>query len=262
MLAMQQTLSLPMYKIGAVRAAYGRIEDWLANALSQRLGTQITAQSAIENPLVEGSLVITQVCGYPYVHELRDTWLAVATPTFSFLPSDPPGHYHSVIIAPRDTRGDIRALSQGVIAVSERRSQSGHHALIQKLAEEGVKQSAKANRVLETGSHAQSLRAVALAEAQLAAVDAVSFHLLKHSEPTLCAKVREVARTPPTPGLPIVLRRDMLHLRPHLLELLQSKLGSPDAVDVGWSGWATGLDYEVLRLRSEAAASKGWKPLI
>jgi ABC-type phosphate/phosphonate transport system substrate-binding protein len=56
---------------------------------------------------------------------------------------------------------------------------------------------------LETGAHRLSARAVAEGQADLAALDALTWRMIQRWEP-MAGHLREVARTAPTPGLPFI----------------------------------------------------------
>ncbi|MGI9333827.1 MAG: PhnD/SsuA/transferrin family substrate-binding protein, partial [Gammaproteobacteria bacterium] len=59
-------------------------------------------------------------------------------------------------------------------------------------------------RAVETGAHVESLGAVARAEADVAAIDAVVWGLLERHRPHALAGVRVLKRTVPAPALPYV----------------------------------------------------------
>lgn len=260
-----------MYQIGAARPAYARLGEALGELLSELLGEQVTysdtaLDARVHGELIDGEsmdgerLILTQVCGFPFEHTLKDRWTLVGTPSFSCLPNDPPGHYHSVLIAPAQDHRSLMALCSDTVAVSEALSQSGHHGLLQHLVMAGA--SSPPLRVIQTGSHANSLRAVALAEASLASLDAISFHLLGLSNPALVKKVRIVAETQPVPGLPLVVRAPFAHVQPRLAEALQTWVDAGFTRDVGWSSFETGLDYSELRRRRRDALQAGWDSLL
>jgi len=60
------------------------------------------------------------------------------------------------------------------------------------------------NAVILTGSHAASLDAVIGDEADIAAVDCVTYALLKRLSPTSLAQVRVIGFTAQTPSLPLI----------------------------------------------------------
>ena len=248
-----------MYQIGAAREAYAWLGSRLAHRASEILGLEVEyADTQLPD---DPDLVLTQVCGFPFQHQLRGPWVVLATPSFRQLADVPPGHYRSVLIAGRD---DVRTLDElrcGVVAVSESMSQSGHHALLQHLSRSGLMPQ-KPAQVLATGAHARSVRAVAEGEAQLAAIDAVTFHLLSQAEPKICQRVRVLDKTEAAPGLPIIVRREFASRRAKLLEALEYLLRLPEASIVGWQQWTTDLDYAELTRRRDDAAARGWGSLI
>jgi ABC-type phosphate/phosphonate transport system substrate-binding protein len=69
-------------------------------------------------------------------------------------------------------------------------------------------------RFVETGGHRASIKAVAAGQADLAAIDAVTWELALRHEPA-AASLRVIDTTKPTPGLPYIcaLGRDAAPLR-------------------------------------------------
>jgi ABC-type phosphate/phosphonate transport system substrate-binding protein len=58
--------------------------------------------------------------------------------------------------------------------------------------------------IVVTGSHGGSLRAVADGDADIAAIDCVTFALIVRAQPELCARVAVVTQTPASPCLPFI----------------------------------------------------------
>jgi ABC-type phosphate/phosphonate transport system substrate-binding protein len=65
-----------------------------------------------------------------------------------------------------------------------------------------------ANQVTVSGGHLQSLEAVVNEGADLAAVDAVTYHHIAMTYPSLVAKVSIIEQTDWTVGLPFICHRD------------------------------------------------------
>lgn len=152
------------------------------------------------------ALVLAHCCGLPYRARLHPRVALVATPDYA-LPGCPPGYYNSVILARQSPLP-----ARPTIAVNDPLSQSGWAALHRWLADRGLTHGA----VVMTGAHAQSARAVAEGKADLAAIDAQSWrHILRYdrADPAL-----EIARTPPTPGLPLITAQDPAPLRAALTQ--------------------------------------------
>ena len=188
--------SLPMYDREETRAAHDRLWALIRDALpgapdSLTRGTNLWDDW--ENP----DLLLSQTCSLPYRAKLHDKVQLVGTPIHD-LPC-PSGTYYSVIIAHSDDpRRNFADFNHASLAINDPLSQSGY-AAPQALAEQ-QKISLKVTE--ETGSHQASFEAVAAGKADLAALDAVTWHLL--TQHALKPSVRIVTKTPPTPALPYI----------------------------------------------------------
>ncbi len=146
------------------------------------------------------ALVLSQTCGYPFRARLHGRVTLVGTPDYA-LPGCPPGYYHSVFVARADDPRGLPALAEGRLAFNEALSQSGWAAPAHHLLSLGL----MPRPMLKTGGHRLSAAAVAEGRADLAALDAVTWALIRRHD-TFAATLREVARTTPTPGLPLIAR--------------------------------------------------------
>ncbi|WP_425045596.1 phosphate/phosphite/phosphonate ABC transporter substrate-binding protein [Primorskyibacter sp. S87] len=142
------------------------------------------------------SLLLSQTCGYPYRARLHGKVTLLGTPDYG-LPDCPPGYYYSVFVVAADNRvTSPNELLSGCFAFNDALSQSGWAAPRTYF---GVTPA----RLLETGSHAASAQAVAENHAQMAALDAVTWEILKAHDP-VARDLRVIARTQPTPALPYI----------------------------------------------------------
>ncbi len=194
--------SLGMYDRPETAAATDRF--WAAireNLRAQGLAAPDTltrGEGAFWPAWEDPALVLSQTCGYPFRARLHRRVTLVGTPDYG-LPGCPPGHYCSVFVARADDPRDLAALAEGRFAFNEVLSQSGWAAPAQHMLSLGM----TPRPVLMTGSHRASAAAVAADEADLAALDAVTWALIRRHDP-LAAGLREVARTAPSPGLPLI----------------------------------------------------------
>jgi len=187
--------ALPMYDRpeigGATDVFWGLIRD----ALRARGGAAPEALARGGDPWTiwqDPSLVLSQTCGLPFRARLHDKVALVATPDYG-LPGCPSGYYNSVIIA---RPGPLPHRPR--LAINDPLSQSGWAALVAWIAAKNIAR----GPVTVTGAHAASARAVAEGLADLAAIDAQTWRLLLRyagADPAF-----EIARTPPTPGLPLI----------------------------------------------------------
>ncbi|MBZ0127583.1 MAG: PhnD/SsuA/transferrin family substrate-binding protein [Rhodobacteraceae bacterium] len=144
-------------------------------------------------------LVFSQTCGRPFRQVLHAQVQLVGTPDYG-LKDCPPGHYRSAFISrARDPRTDLAAFRDATFAFNEVSSQSGWAAPQVHAAGLGF----TFTDCLETGGHVASARAVADGRADIAALDAMTWELVKRYED--CAgDLRVLGWTTPTPGLPYI----------------------------------------------------------
>ncbi|MNP36128.1 ABC transporter, phosphonate, periplasmic substrate-binding protein [compost metagenome] len=129
-------------------------------------------------------------------------------------------HYRSFLVARDADAGKTLADFRGQRAVSNSvDSQSGYNALRKMVAPLSV-QGRFFSETRLSGSHRQSLVALAERSADIAAIDCVTWALLQRHEPDVLKSLSVVGETSPTPGLPLItagdastieLLRDALH---------------------------------------------------
>lgn len=203
----------------------------------------LTFGQPLEEVWLDPKLLIGHTCGWPYISKLRDKVALVGR--FNFATEDcPPGHYNSVFIAPKNSElnsPDDLSGSDPSIAVNGTGSQSGFRVL-----REVVENIESSERLIVTGSHRDSIYAIADGEAELAAIDAVTWELAKAYEPAV-EDVKIIGRSSPKPGLPLITANANHELVPQLFDAIRC------AVDV--AGHPLGIqsflpardsDYEVL----------------
>ena len=149
-------------------------------------------------------LIFGQTCGYPYVTQLRGKTVLVATPVYAF--SGCEGASHASLIVADGRRGDrsLVDFAGARAAINARDSNSGMN-----LFRAAVAPLANGNpffrQIVVTGSHEASLAAVSAGDADITAIDCVSFALLRRGQPELTERVAIIARTPLSPVLPFVM---------------------------------------------------------
>lgn len=157
--------------------------------------------------LLDPGLLIGQTCGYPLMTRYRNRLVPVCVAAFD-VPGCQGKLYRSHFIVNSDS--GIASLADchgGVLAFNAPDSNSGMNVLRHALAGLGAR-AGFFSRVIETGAHAASVAAVAAGSADLAAIDCVSFHLLGERNPALLERVRIIASSRPTCGLPFVVPRE------------------------------------------------------
>lgn len=190
---------LPMYLRPETEPAldlfWGIIRDGLVArgaALAEDLPEALEAPESLWGLWESPELILAQCCSLPWRGRLRGK-VAYVTTLDHGLPGCPAGYYNSVVV----TRP--AGVPEGVLAYNSRNSQSGWAAAREVIgAGHG-----RADRVLSTGAHVASARAVAEGRADWACIDAQTWAMMQRWEP-VAAELEEHVRTEPTPGLPLI----------------------------------------------------------
>jgi ABC-type phosphate/phosphonate transport system substrate-binding protein len=194
--------SLPMYDRPENAAAHDAFWALVRDRLRAR---GIAAPDALDRAThhMDGwarpDLVLGQICNLPYRAQFRDRVTVIGAADYG-LPDTPPGHYHSVFVvraddparSPQECAGYAMAFNEGL-------SQSGWGAPSDWAAAHGLTLHPR----LHTGGHVASLQAVATGQADLAAIDAISFRNFLRWVPAARA-VRVIGRTHSSPGMTFI----------------------------------------------------------
>lgn len=191
--------SLPMYDRPETAAANDALWAGIRAALPWDTPAALTRGGDLWDQWQSPDLILSQTCGYPYRARLHGTVQLVGTPDHA-LPGCPPGHYNSVLVVRvDDPRTDLAAFANARFAFNEPLSQSGWAAPQNHAAGLGF----AFDTLVQTGGHNLSARAVAEGQADIAAIDALTWALIQRHD-AYAADLREIARTAPTPTLPLI----------------------------------------------------------
>jgi ABC-type phosphate/phosphonate transport system substrate-binding protein len=227
--------SLAMYHYPWTAAAHDRLWVLIRDGLRMR---GITAPDALDRTIghmeawARPDLTLSQICNLPYRARFQGKVTLIAACDYG-LEGAGPGLYYSVLLVRRDD--PARTLSEAAgypMAINEPLSQSGWGAPAQFAAAQGL----RLNPVLRTGTHAQSMQAVAEGRADLAALDAISFRNFCGHNP-FADRVRILARTHTSPGMTMITRagEDPAPYRAAIAEAI-ARLPAPDRQALGLRG--------------------------
>ncbi len=171
--------SFPWYDLPSVRWANDAI--WRAVGL----GGALDRATPVEEQWRSDELIVSQACGLDLF--LADAPIEpVLAAVFELDCAD--GSYYSYLVGARE----------GVAAVNSLSSRSGFTALLTVC---------EPRSLIVTGSHQASLAAVREGRADLACIDAVTWHILERDQPEAICDVAVLERTCPAPAPPYVVRR-------------------------------------------------------
>lgn len=148
-------------------------------------------------------LILAQTCGMPYRTVLYPHVALVGTLDHG-VAECPAGYYRSVLVVHRDDlRRAFADFDGAALAYNEAMSQSGWAAVHTHADRAGIRLRAGPC----TGAHHASARLVADGRAEIAAIDAVSWALMRRHD-DFAQRLRVIDRTDPTPGLPLITAAD------------------------------------------------------
>ena len=152
----------------------------------------------------EGRLMLGQMCGMNFSRNVT----RIPGYLGSFVLAEkgvPAGYYHSVIIASKKLENisiDDLPIHELRAAHSEKDSYSGRFALYQALG--GSPTPCAFGRVSYTGAHRGTLAAISSGQADIGAIDCLTWHMLQFACPEQVAKVKIIGTSPPVPAPPLV----------------------------------------------------------
>jgi ABC-type phosphate/phosphonate transport system substrate-binding protein len=257
--------ALPMYDLPALQWA----TDALWAALAVRLPgapATLTRDRPLETIWNDPDLLLAQTCGYPLVTSLAGKVQVVATPQYDAPGCEGPLYRSAIIVRRDDPAAALRDLAGRRAAVNAADSNSGMNLFRRQVADlaEGSRFFAE---TIITGSHLASVKAVASAGSDVAAIDAVTWALLAAAEPEAVGALRVLAWTRPTPGLPLITsaQTDAATLST-VRGALDAVIVDPELVEaraaLRLSGFAPPPDYGVILEIEREAVALGYAELV
>ena len=198
---------LPMYDFEEVRAA----TDALWGGIAQRVPNApaaLTRGGDLYGVWTDPGLLLAQTCGFPLVTALKRRVRVVATPRYAAEGCEGAWYRSAIVVRDGDPARGMADLRGRRCAVNGMDSNSGM-SLLRGAVSDFVDASQRffATTVL-TGAHVQSLRAVAEGEADVAAIDCVTWALLGRMRPAAVAGLRVLGWSGASPGLPLITALD------------------------------------------------------
>ena len=145
------------------------------------------------------NLVLSQTCGMPYRKWLHPNVTLIGTPDFDLL-GCPKGYYRSAfIVRKNDPHNALTDYKDANFTYNQDFSQSGYAAAFAHLKPLGFWFKNRS----QSHQHLASARAVAESRADIAALDAVTWRLIRKYE-DFAHNLRVLTWTKPTPGLPYI----------------------------------------------------------
>ena len=256
---MTWTAALPMYNVSA---RIGQAYEALLVALAEEAGQVAALESPSDLPAFwrRRDLLLSQTCGYPYMTQLRGAVTLVATPCYDFAGCSG-SDYSSVIVVREQAEVDVLADAIGLVAVvNDLNSNSGMNVLrhaVAPLARGGR----FFGRVIQSGSHAASVRMVRQGAADIAAVDCVTWGYLAREDSGALRGLKVLRYSVASPGLPLIAgggveEELVLRLRGALLRPNARMRELMEALSIRAFEYRGDADYaRILQIQTEAEAA-------
>ncbi len=202
--------ALPMYDFRELQPAH----DALWSAVAERLAAaglrdvplRLTRDLAHRDVWRHPGLLLGQACEYPLAKSFGEHLTIVATPRYSAPGCVDIFYQSAVVVRAHHPAESLAGLRGRRCVVNELDSNSGMNLLRAALAP--LAAGARFfESVMASGSHRRSVALVAASEADVAAIDCVTFAHLQRIDPALAGQVRVLCWTPPSPCLPFVTAR-------------------------------------------------------
>ncbi len=247
-----------MYDWPEIHAANDRLWQCIHDALKTRgIKSPLALDRASEPEFAWRSdkLLLSQTCGLPLVTSLADRAQVVGS--FAYRDTESPGLYHSVLIAREDCLDLLTGFKGKRVAINGLDSYSGCLALKGMLCDDAFGDGFFSELHI-SGGHRQSVKMVARNEADIAAIDCVSWALARRFDED-AKRVRVIARAPSRPNLPLITSKqtktqDLKLMREAITEAIET-LDSATSELTGIVGFLSRerADYKSIRSDVEPA---------
>ena len=201
-------IALPMYfpPEGAVQAFWDALATLLredAVCAGLNIPAELTGADDIHAQWQAPDLLLSQACGYPLTTLLKDKVQLVGTFAYDAPGVDGITCRSPLICRATDTRTALGDFAGSTLAFNDTISQSGYNALRALVASTTTQRPFFA-KTLNTGSHYRAIEAVRTGQADMTAIDPVTWAHWQRSNPQPCAELWVFGQTERYPGLPLV----------------------------------------------------------
>jgi ABC-type phosphate/phosphonate transport system substrate-binding protein len=206
-----RTASFPMYDFPHLTEAHNLLWNSIARTLRSAniddVPQLLTREKSLNEVWNDPQMLLSQTCGFPLAKHLKASVRLVATPRYTAFGCRR-ARYRSCIVVRADENARVLSDMRGRrCAVNELSSNSGMNVFRAAIAPIACGEPFF-EKVMITGSHAESLRSVAENRADVAAIDCVSFAHIRTLSPELTNAVKILTWTRESPSLPFVTSRE------------------------------------------------------
>ena len=196
-----------MYTLPQIQSS---INDWWQYIVRQLNSHEINYDQALINKEIDlyrhwldPELFFSQTCGYPLTTVLTNRVKLIGTPVYNSNYSQQANYCSLFLVRSTDDCDSIEDYAGKKFTFNGIDSQSGFNAVKTYLIEQQLNVPFFGDNI-ESGKHLNSIAKVAEGEADICAVDCVTYSLIQRHLPQLLHSVRVLTTTKFTPGLPFI----------------------------------------------------------
>lgn len=249
-----------MYDWPEVRPRTDAFWESLREALSARgiaAPARLSRPADLSQPWADPALLLGQTCGLPYVSGHCGGAVLVGRPVYD-APGTGDGFYCSALVARADGPEDLAEFVGSRAAVNDPGSQSGCNALADAvLCAVPAADAPLFAEVRFSGSHRASALMVAGGDAEIAAIDAVSWALFQEFETEAHGRLKVLGWTRRMPALPFIAGARTAPRKAALFEALAEAIAGSPRVPGLPVALAPAADRDYDPVRDMAARLKG-----
>lgn len=190
------TVSLPMYPFSpqTMEAFWQRLK---AAIPSPSLPATLSWPAHLLPHWQRTDLLLSQTCGFPLMTTLPDVQVVGA---FLFsAPGCEEANYRSWLVVREDGQDVLEQFRGEVLAFNSSDSQSGYHSIMKMTGGPAF-----FSRTVASGGHRSSVALLRRGEADIAAIDCISWALLLRDFPQELRGLKIIGQTASVPGLPLI----------------------------------------------------------
>ncbi|MDF1793461.1 MAG: PhnD/SsuA/transferrin family substrate-binding protein [Thalassobaculaceae bacterium] len=263
--------ALTMYDLPELRAAtdawWATIARHLARAGIADVPQALTRGRPVADNWRNPALLLTQTCGYPLTHDHAGDLMAIAVPDYRAEGCGGGLYRSAFVVRADDPAASLADLRGRRVAANGPDSQSGCNAL--RIAVAMIAGSDRFfSEVHWSGAHRLSLAMVRDGQADIAAIDGVTFALVGDAAPQEVEGLRVLDWSAATPALPYAVRLELDRTTgARVTQGLMSAAADPDAAAARDALRLNGLlparnsNYKVMVQMREAAEEHGYPVL-
>ena len=202
--------ALTMYEIDETGEAHNRIWRSISGHLREQgftnIPSELTRGRADSENWSSPELFLAQTCGYPLMTQYADRLHLVATPVYEALGCEGPNYRSWIVVRNHAPYRSLSDLKGSRAAINGSDSQSGFNALRHSIAPYAEQGNFFSN-IKISGGHRASLAMVAKGEADVAAIDCVTYATIQRYHKDEVDRLRILGQSQSVPGLPYVTSR-------------------------------------------------------